>query len=163
MHGKKSPIKKAFGSIRKIITSKIPLPTVSLDGKVPDDDDKDNNSYDNKEKLIKECQEELQTANSKLLDMDVKLFQTTKKYEYAKQTQDEFLNTNMKNFIQDLVTENINKETIIQLLTEENNALKKILRENYNFETSALDDIDDLIKSIEVDGKVSSESDKNNK
>jgi len=147
MHGKKSPIKKAFESIQKIITSKI------------SDDNKDYKSDDGKEKLIKECQEQLQTANSKLLDMDVKLFETTKKYEYAKQTQDEFLNTNMKNFIQDLVTENINKETIIQLLTEENNTLKKILRENYNFETSALDDIDDLIQSIEV----SLESDKNNK
>jgi hypothetical protein len=147
MHGKKSPIKKAFESIQKIITSKI------------SDDNKDYKSDDGKEKLIKECKEQLQTANSKLLDMDVKLFETTKKYEYAKQTQDEFLNTNMKNFIQDLVTENINKETIIQLLTEENNTLKKILRENYNFETSALDDIDDLIQSIEV----SLESDKNNK
>ena len=65
----------------------------------------------------------------------------------------------MKNFIQDLVKENVDKETVIQLLTEENNTLKKILRENYNFKTSALDDIDDLIQSIEV----SLESDKNNK
>jgi hypothetical protein len=152
MHGKKSPIKKAFESIQKIITSKISY-----------DDDKDYKSDvesdDETQKLIKECKEELQTANSKLIDMDVKLFETTKKYEYAKQTRDEFLNTNMKNFIQDLVKENVDKETVIQLLTEENNTLKKILRENYNFKTSALDDIDDLIQSIEV----SLESDKNNK
>lgn len=134
MNQKKSPIKKAFKSIQKIITTQI-------------DDEKDTSTTpDNK--VLEECNKKLQDSNAKLIDMDVKLFQTTQKYEYAKQTQDEFLNNNIKAFIQDLVNENINKETLIQLLIEENEALKKILQDT-KIKTTSLDEIDDLIQSIE--------------
>lgn len=135
---KKSPIKKAFESIQKIITTRI-------------DDEKDKGALTTpiKDKiLLEECNQKLEQSNSKLIDMDVKLFETTKKYEYAKQTQDEFLNNTIKTFIQDLVNENINKETLIQLLIEENEALKKILQEN-KVKTTTLDELDDLIQSIE--------------
>lgn len=135
---KKSPIKKAFESIQKIITTRI-------------DDEKDKGALTtpiNDKILLEECNQKLEQSNSKLIDMDVKLFETTKKYEYAKQTQDEFLNNTIKTFIQDLVNENINKETLIQLLIEENEALKKILQEN-KVKTTTLDELDDLIQSIE--------------
>lgn len=137
MNQKKSPIKKAFKSIQKIITTRI-------------DDEPDTSSNDQIPKLdsskaLEECNKKLQDSNAKLIDTDVKLFQTTQKYEYAKQTQDEFLNNNIKAFIQDLVNENINKETLIQLLIEENNALKKILQDTKIKSTS----LDDLIQSIE--------------
>jgi hypothetical protein len=135
---KKSPIKKAFESIQKHIlgpkdedensikTDTLPLQTISTDNK-----------------LLEEC-------NRKLIDMDVKLFQTTQKYEYAQKTQDEFLNTNIKAFIQDLVNENVNKETLIQVLMEENEALKKLLQgTSTKLKTTGLDDIDKLIQSIE--------------
>lgn len=140
MNQKKSPIKKAFKSIQKIIKTRI-------------DDETDTSSNDQIPKLdsskaLEECNKKLQDSNAKLIDTDIKLFQTTQKYEYAKQTQDEFLNNNIKAFIQDLVNENINKETLIQLLIEENEALKKILQDT-KIKTTSLDEIDDLIQSIE--------------
>lgn len=140
MNQKKSPIKKAFKSIQKIIKTRI-------------DDETDTSSNDQIPKLdsskaLEECNKKLQDSNAKLIDTDIKLFQTTQKYEYAKQTQDEFLNNNIKAFIQDLVNENINKETLIQLLIEENNALKKILQDT-KIKSTSLDEIDDLIQSIE--------------
>lgn len=142
MNQKKSPIKKAFKSIQKIITTRIDdekdTLTTPSDDQIPKLDSK----------ALEECNQKLQDSNTKLIDMDVKLFQTTQKYEYAKQTQDEFLNNNIKAFIQDLVNENINKETLIQLLIEENEALKKILQDT-KIKTTSLDEIDDLIQSIE--------------
>lgn len=142
MNQKKSPIKKAFKSIQKIITTRFDDETDTLttpsNNQIPKLDSK----------ALEECNQKLQDSNTKLIDMDVKLFQTTQKYEYAKQTQDEFLNNNIKAFIQDLVNENINKETLIQLLIEENEALKKILQDT-KIKTTSLDEIDNLIQSIE--------------
>jgi Glu-tRNA(Gln) amidotransferase subunit E-like FAD-binding protein len=137
MNREKNPIKKAFKSIQKIITTRI-----------NDDKDSDDQIPKLDSKALEECNQKLQGSNTKLIDMDVKLFQTTQKYEYAKQTQDEFLNNNIKAFIQDLVNENINKETLIQLLIEENEALKKILQDT-KIKTTSLDEIDDLIQSVE--------------
>lgn len=115
----KSPIKKAFESIQKIITSKQQDDEKQY-GKIPE----------NNLQRLTECNKQLENSKSELLDMSVKLFAQTKKLEYSQNATNEFLNNNIKKFVQDLVEENLNKDTIIELLKEENEYLKKYYMTN---------------------------------